>query len=353
MLDDEFGQTPSERALLALDAKPVATTQATGGAVETESRFYIERDADATVDNALDQSEGVVLVFGPRQTGKTSLLARASAKQRIKGAAVAVSDFQALGKSEVERAATLYRTLVHSFATQLGLTYEPSWNEWIGANSNLDAMVDSLLKQTEGRVCWVMDEVDRLFGTDYSDDFFGLVRSWHNRRALEPDGPWQRMSILISYATEAHLFISDLNQSPFNVGARVSLVDFSEEQVRELGERYGLEKNAKSVYEITHGHPYLSRRAYGFIAAGGTPSELARVAPTLEGPFGDHLRQLLRAVQRRAENVEEIKAQLRNEPSRDVNARARLVAAGVLREVDGDTEFRVPAYAEFLSVHLC
>ena len=38
----------------------------------------------------------------------------------------------------------------------------------------------------------------------------------------------------IAYATEAHLFITDMNQSPFNVGARLTLKEFSKEQVTEL-----------------------------------------------------------------------------------------------------------------------
>jgi len=29
----------------------------------------------------------------------------------------------------------------------------------------------------------------------------------------------------IAYATEAHMFITDMNQSPFNVGTRLSLAD--------------------------------------------------------------------------------------------------------------------------------
>src|SRR3712207_8553609 len=44
---------------------------------------------------------------------------------------------------------------------------------------------------------------------------------------------------LFRSATEAHLFISDLSQSPFNVGVRLELHDFTWEQVRDLNARYG------------------------------------------------------------------------------------------------------------------
>ena len=44
-------------------------------------------------------------------------------------------------------------------------------------------------------------------------EVFGLFRSWHNRRSLEPASPLSRLTLAIAYATEAHLFITDVNQS--------------------------------------------------------------------------------------------------------------------------------------------
>lgn len=369
MLADEYGQTPSEAATAALDApawegaqdatqwrghparnpgseEPMA--EAAGGAIPTGSRFYIERVADRLVEDAMRSQEAVVLVFGPRQTGKTSLVARSADLSRHAGQSVVITDFQALSRSEIERSATLYRALVHSFATQLGLAYEPSWNEWIGPNSNLDALVEGLLRQVEGPVVWAMDEVDRVFGTEYADDFFGLVRSWHNRRALDPEGPWKRLSLLISYATEAHLFITDLNQSPFNVGVRVSLRDFSEPEVAELGRRYGLEGAAPRAFATTQGHPFLTQRAYGYLAKGNTVEDLAAQAHLDDGPFGDHLRHLAESIRRQPETAAEVRRLLAGEPGERPDTRQRLWAAGVLSGSGEGAGFRVPAYVPYL-----
>ena len=73
----------------------------------------------------------------------------------------------------------------------------------------------------------------------YSADVFGLFRSWHNARSLNPGGPWSRLTLAIAYATEAHLFITDLNQSPFNVGRHIQLLGFDQDQTEELNRRYG------------------------------------------------------------------------------------------------------------------
>src|SRR5262245_46874020 len=85
---------------------------------------------------------------------------------------------------------------------------------------------------------WGLDEVDRLFNYDYASEIFGLLRSWHNLRALEPAGPWRRLTLALAYATESHLFITDLNQSPFNVGLQLTLEDFTIAHVVELNRRY-------------------------------------------------------------------------------------------------------------------
>ena len=68
---------------------------------------------------------------------------------------------------------------------------------------------------------WGMDGVDRLFSCPFGSEIFELFRSLHNERAFDPDGPWTRLTLAIAYATEAHLFITDLNRSPFNVGIRI------------------------------------------------------------------------------------------------------------------------------------
>src|SRR5260370_1058829 len=118
-----------------------------------------------------------------------------------------------------------------------------------------------VLGKIEGRLVWGLDEVDRLFTCDFGSEIFGLFRALHNERALNPAGPWSRLTLAIAYATEAHLFITDLNQSPFNVGTRLLLEDLSPEQVSELNRRYGLPLRSSDTvprfYRLLSMHTYL------------------------------------------------------------------------------------------------
>ncbi|MFX8616604.1 AAA-like domain-containing protein, partial [Acinetobacter baumannii] len=47
-----------------------------GGAVPPDSPFYVERPTDTEFLGALAKNESILLVKGPRQMGKTSLIGR-------------------------------------------------------------------------------------------------------------------------------------------------------------------------------------------------------------------------------------------------------------------------------------
>src|SRR5207253_2671198 len=113
-----------------------------------------------------------------------------------------------------------------------------------------------------------------------------------------PGGPWSRFTLAIAYALEAHLFITDVNQSPFNVGTRVPLEDFTPEQVADLNRRHGspLRDNAEVARfrRLVSGHPYLVRRglyemATHHIDIAAFEAQAARD----EWIYGDHLRRIL------------------------------------------------------------
>lgn len=363
MLDENWGELPSEAAKNALEGKTelAATEQdgglpeLAGGAMPVSSQFYVRRATDGKAEKCLDRGESVVLIQGPRQVGKSSLLARVLAHGRGKGFRIAVNDFQTIGESQLAEEELFYKTLAHSLASQLGLALnlEKEWQTWLGPNMNLDAVLGNLLAKVDGRVCWGIDEADALFGRSYSNNFFGLLRSWHNRRALDPDGPWGRLTLILSYATEAHLFITDLNQSPFNVGVKLPLRDFSPSEVSELAGLYGVTQAEEiaAVFRITNGHPFLARRALGFLSEGGSVGELESSSTQEAGPFGDHLHRILESVSFDPKILEEVRNLLGDRPLQHPKSRYRLMAAGVLA-VSAEPEFRVPAYEVYLRAAL-
>ncbi|MEO7453723.1 MAG: AAA-like domain-containing protein [Fimbriimonadales bacterium] len=362
ILHEAWGERPSERARLALMAElqepPIATTNGegwenSGGAMPITSEFYVRREADEQVEHLILRHEGVVLLQGPRQVGKSSLLARVLAFARSAKTQVVLTDVQAMGSSQLLDGDVLYKTLAHSFASQLGLDLDlPSaWSEWLGPNANLDTIMGRILERVDGPVCWAIDEADLLFDKPYTNDFFGLLRSWHNRRALDPAGPFQKLTLLLTYATEAHIFISDLNQSPFNVGVRIGLKDFSESEVRALQTKHRSvpEKSWKTVMEVCNGHPYLTQCGFDFLAKGGSEKSLRESALRQDGPFGSHLNRVLVTISQSPEILSEVKRLLFGDLFTNPTTRYRLQSAGVISISEtGAPEFRVPIYESYL-----
>ena len=198
---------------------------------------YVTRPSDREFVAAVVRRDSVVLIRGARQVGKTSLLARGIHAALQQGINVVYTDFQKFNLSEFSSADSFYMTLGTGAARALGLKTRPRdvWDPYLGANSNFEEFVkDHLLRDMTRPFLWAMDEVDRLFASDFGGDVFGLFRSWHNGRSIDPLGPWSRLTLAIAYATEAHLFIKDLNQSPFNVGTLVSLSDLTFDELEEL-----------------------------------------------------------------------------------------------------------------------
>jgi hypothetical protein len=332
-----------------------------GGAVPLDSEFYIVRPADEEFRAAIARRDSIVLVKGARQMGKTSLLARGLQQAREAGARVVLTDLQKLNATQFDSVEAVFLALGELIADQLDLEVCPGevWNPRRGPNVNFERYLRrEVLGKVASPVVWGLDEVDRLFSLEFGGEIFGLFRSWHNERSLDPSGPWRRLTLAIAYATEAHLFITDVNQSPFNVGTRLALEDFSLEQVSELNRRYGSPlRGAGEVarfFRLVAGQPYLVRRGLHEMAAHGLAlSAFEAQADRDGGPFGDHLRRILVLLARDPSLCEVIRGVLRGRPCPTQESFYRLRSAGVLTgDSARDARPRCQIYASYLERHL-
>lgn len=343
-----------------LDAAPEPPAlEPTGGAVPLGSRFYIVRPSDRELREAIQRGEGMLLLKGPRQTGKTSLLARRLQQAREAGARVVLTDFQSLTQTQMASPEALLRALAEYAGEQLDLQVRPAdcWNEHLGPSLNLRRYMRREVLAGSEPVVWAMDEMDRLFTRDYAGEVFGLFRSWYNERALDPDGPWGRLTLVLVYATEAHLFVTDLNQSPFNVGTRVDLEDFTPCQVAELNRVHGepfSETELRAFVELVGGHPFLVRRGlHERVRHGLTVPALEALACRGEGPFKDHLERVRVSLARDDTLYAAVRRMLREGVPPAEESFWRLRSAGLLSgAAASEARFRCRIYQEFLQRRL-
>jgi DNA-binding winged helix-turn-helix (wHTH) protein len=323
-----------------------------GGALALDSMFYIERHTDADFLVAIQRQDSLVLVKGARQVGKTSLLARGLQQARQAGTKVVVTDFQNLSAQDFASSEKLFLTLAESIADQLDLLVLPSqtWNPHLSPGINFERYWRrQIFPHIQTPIVWGLDEVDRLFTCPFGSEVFGLFRSWHNKRALDPEGDWQRLTLAIAYATEAHLFITDLN---------LQLDDFTPEQVRDLNRRYGAplvnEQELEQYRDLVGGHPYLVQRGLCEMAARGlTLAELRVQAIQNAGLFGDHLRRLLLSLLPEQAWRDAVIGLLRGNTKLPLEAFYSLRSAGLLAgEASDVATFRCRLYADYLARHL-
>jgi hypothetical protein len=263
--------------------------------------------------------------------------------------------------AQFESAQTLYLSLAESISAQLDLEPAPpeDWSARSGPNINFQNYLRRrVLSRIQAPIVWALDEVDRLFSCSFGSEVFGLFRSWHNARSLDPDGPWTRLTLAIAYATEAHLFITDVNQSPFNVGTRLTLEDFTLEQLTDLNRRYGAPLRTRAeirrFFRLVGGQPYLIRRGLNHlvtsrIGIGGFEKEAVRN----EGIFADHLRRMLVFLAKNSELCAVVRDIIEGRPCAREEDFYRLRTAGVLAgDSAREARPRCELYATYLKHQL-
>jgi serine/threonine protein kinase len=328
-----------------------------GGAVPLESPFYLERPVDDDFRLAVERCDSIISVKGARQMGKTSLLARGLQRARLADHVVVLTDFQDFNDESLSSLKSFYQALAASLeeALHLEVGLADTWNDSHPPNRNFDRFLRRVLEQeVRGHLFWGMDELDRLFSTGFQDEVFGKFRSFHEKRVLEPGGPWQNLTLCIAFATEGHLLIRDLNRSPFNVGTRILLEDFTREQVARLNDLHGGPlRNQPEITQFTlhfGGQPYLTRR--GLYEMVTRSWGLLRVIAESTNLFQDHLQRLLHSLQADKDLTLAVVGALNGDPCPDQSF-FRLRSAGVVTgNSPGECRLRCALYKNFLSKYL-
>ena len=234
----------------------------TGGTLLRDAPSYVVRRADDELFERLMQREFCYVLMA-RQMGKSSLMIRTAVRLRQAKVTVAVLDLTAVGQNLT--AAQWYRGLLGRLGRQLEVEeeLEERWQrgEGIGPLQRwVDTIGEVLLTKFTGPIVLFVDEIDAVRSLPFSaDEFFAAIRACYNQRAEDPE--FNRLTFcLLGVATPAEL-IKDTRISPFNIGHRIELTDFTLEEAKPL--EAGLMQAPEVLERIlywTGGHPYLTQR---------------------------------------------------------------------------------------------
>ncbi|MEM7133947.1 MAG: AAA-like domain-containing protein [Chloroflexota bacterium] len=330
--------------------QPPTTIESPMGTMSPDSPFYIERPADGECKEIFRSGNPFTLyIQAPRQMGKSSLMQRLLhfAQQEMPSMNVAFVDFEQIAKAQLADIDTFLIGLCLLIGRELKVP-EKIDDYWSSKYLSplvkcSDYIFDYLLANVEGHVVIAMDEVEKVLGLPFQDDFFGMLRTWHNDRAIDKNKA--RCCLFLSSSTEPELFIQNPNQSPFNVAHLMVLHSFGPDDVAKLNQLHGTPlqpEEVKHLYTFLGGHPYLTRQALytSAMSQSANPSQssyrqLVEDATSDESPFRTHLQNLWRHIEERPDLRTALGQIIHNGKHQPDQIYYRLKGAGLVRR-DGE-----------------
>lgn len=186
-----------------------------------------------------------------------------------------------------------------------------------------------------------IDRLDRIFPhVEIAKDFFGLLRSWHEKAKSREI--WQQLRLVLLYCTENYGEI-DPRESPFNIGTLATPPKFTAEQTSILAERYGLHwspASTQQLMEVVGGHPYLIDEMLTHWKDCSRPLDeqlKLEADPTSDEIYSIYLQLLWRAVTEDADLVTELQKILDSPMPVAINSidlTERLIDIGIIIRTD-------------------
>lgn len=264
--------------------------------------FYVERP---TIESHCYQTlllpGSLLRIKALRQMGKTSLMTRVL--NRVKNQGYGTVNLS-LKLADTRTHFTNLDKFLRWFCTRVSRELKlPSqlddyWDEEdAGSKGNCTTYFEEyLLNTSDSPLVLCLDDVDLVFPhPEISEDFFSLLRFWHERAKSRQI--WKKLRLVVVHSTEIYIPLN-INQSPFKVGVPIELSEFSPEEVLEFAQQHGLDWEAaqvEQVMKLVGGHPELLQQAFSHLknCQDITVEQFLAIAPTEAGIYGNHLRQHL------------------------------------------------------------
>lgn len=227
--------------------------------------MYVERSADLQLKKIIEDMARPGYVLVARQMGKTNLLLHAKDKLQTEGTIFVYIDFSTMGgytESEcincfIDTAIDVNSKIFEEAEGRIEeLRARPNYKAIRMYNRELRVLLEYVDK-----IVFIMDEIDALTRQDYSDRVFSLIRGHYYAVSNYPE--LQRATYILSGVIEPKDIIRDPNISPFNIGEKIYLSDFTYNEF--LGLIHGSdylskidEKLKERIYYWTQGQPRMS-----------------------------------------------------------------------------------------------
>jgi len=236
-----------------------------------DSQSYVARSSDKALLDGLLAGK-YCYVLNSRQMGKSSLSVRVISRLEQAGVRTVLVDLTRIGGRNVTPV-QWYAGLCDAIGASLNLQSEML--DYFRQNSLLSPMqrffgaIEHIaMVRNSAPITVLIDEIDTTKNLSFeADEFFAGIRECFNRRVQDP--AFNRLCFcLIGVAVPTDL-ISNPSTTPFNVGERIQLNDFTLEEVQSLAGPLGANgaQLLERVHHWTAGQPFLTQSLCEAIAS--------------------------------------------------------------------------------------
>lgn len=226
--------------------------------------LYVERAADRQLEAILANMGRPGYVLVARQMGKTNLLLNAKRKRRNTGEIFTYLDVS-----------NPFPDIRSFFRNVIDLTLESSLNHFaqITAEIQQERQTTSrlphkehewelrrILKSGIQKLIVCLDEIDALTRSDYSDNVFSFIRSVYFSGRTNFD-EFNNLTYLLSGVAEPADIIKNKDISPFNIGEKIYLHDFTVTETAGLLDKARIDLGpavVERVYQWVRGYPRMT-----------------------------------------------------------------------------------------------
>lgn len=218
--------------------------------------LYVERAADRQLKSIIEDMGRPGYVLVARQMGKTNLLIHM--KRTRTEDLVLYKDLS----SQFETPRAFFRDIIESILEsfpELSVDLpNPLYDQETNVEPNIeyDRNLRRLLKNTSKKIIIVLDEIDSLVNSSFSDVIFAQIRSMYFSRINFPE--YERLTYVLSGVAEPTDLIKNKNISPFNIGEKIYLEDFDREEFNRFISKSELSFSndvIEKIYSWTAGNP--------------------------------------------------------------------------------------------------
>lgn len=226
--------------------------------------LYIKRGADRQIKNIITDMGRPGYVLVSRQMGKTNLLLNAKRELQNESDVFVYVDLSTPFDSARSCFENIIDIAVETNGDKFSEVYKSILErrkEYVDTPPHKQHVNElrQLLKYIAGKLVIILDEIDALTKTNYSDQIFSQIRSIYFTRANFAE--LNRLTYILSGVIEPTEIIKDPKISPFNIGQKIFLNDFSKEEFDNflLAAKIAIKSDIRDrIFFWTNGNPRMT-----------------------------------------------------------------------------------------------